>query len=226
MFQQVEPTDTTCTSKVCYRSFNRQATWVGRYWKTSWVAELLLFSPEWCPWPFQTAVLGAPCEPVHQTTQKDRQSSVICWENPFNVSVKIHSLRELAVDETMLKFRGRFIENHTCQRNPLNGGHSASAWQTAAMATSSMFFFSVVVEHSVEQAASSCCIPSQYLQPKLPSLHHFPVRAVLWLHRADLLDSSQPFLWRQCCKVRCCYSLSVWLWATDEAVQPVDEWMY
>ena len=87
--------------------------------------------------------------------------------------------RELAVDETMLKFRGRFIENHTCQRNPLNGGHSASAWQTAAMATSSMFFFSVVVEHSVEQAASSCCIPSQYLQPKLPSLHHFPVRAVL-----------------------------------------------
>ena len=112
----------------------------------------------------------------------------------------------------------------TRQRNPLNGGQSASAWQTAAMATSSMFFFSVVVEHSVEQAVSSCCMPSQYLHPELPSFQHFPVRAVLWLHQADLLDSSQPFLWRQCCKVRCCCSLSVWLCATDEAVQP-RRWM-
>ena len=114
-------------------------------------------------------------------------------------------------------------ENHTCQINPLNERQSASTWQTAATATSSMFF-SVVMEHSVERAGSSCCMPSQYLHPELPSLHHFSVRAVLWIHQADLLDSSQLFLWRQCCKVRCCCSLSVWLCATDEAVQP-RRWM-
>ena len=171
---------------------------------------------------FKLLSLGAPCEPVHQTTQRIDKAQLFVEKILSKFQSKYTPSRELAVDETMLKFHGRFMGNHTCQRNPLNGGQSASAWQTAAMATSSMFF-SVVVEHSVEQAASSCCIPSQYLHPKLPSLHHFPVRAVLWLHQADLLDS---FLWRQCCKVRCCYSLSVWLWVTDEAVQPVDECMY
>ena len=80
------------------------------------------FLPSDAPWPFQTAVLVAPCEPVHQTTQKDRQSSVICWENPFNVSVKIHSLRELAVDEIMLKFRGRFMGKPYMSKKPTKWG--------------------------------------------------------------------------------------------------------
>ena len=118
MFQQVEPTDITCTSKACYRSFNRQATWVGRYWKTSWMAELLLFSPEWCPMTISNCCFGCSMwtsPPDHskgstklsyllrksfqcfsQNTLPPRAS---CWWNHVEVSWQIHG-KTVHVKET------------------------------------------------------------------------------------------------------------------------------
>ena len=80
------------------------------------------FLPSDAPWPFQTAVLGAPCEPVHQTTQKDRQSSVICWENLFNVSVKIHSLPRASCWWNHVAVCGRFMGKPCMSKKPTKWG--------------------------------------------------------------------------------------------------------
>ena len=185
------------------------------------MAELLLFSPEWCPMTISNCCLGAPCEPVHQTTQKDRQSSVICWENPFNVSVKIHSLRELAVDEIMLKFRGRFMGKPYMSKKPTKWGTKSFSLADSCNG----YIINVLLLCRRGAFSRTGCFFLLYAKLVPPSW--IAITSPLPSQSCPLTSSSkssQPFLWRQCCKVRCCCSLSVWLCATDEAVQP-RRWM-
>ena len=57
-FNKWSPLTLPALQRLVIDLFNRQATWVGRYWKTSWAAELLLFSPEWSPMTVSNCCFG------------------------------------------------------------------------------------------------------------------------------------------------------------------------
>ncbi len=92
------------------------------YWKTSWVAEIPFFSRVMPRDRFELIFWMLRVSPSTGSVKRIDKVWLFIEKILGKLQEKYTPTRELAVDETMLKFRGRFVGNQYLPKKPTKWG--------------------------------------------------------------------------------------------------------